>query len=164
MNTAVATPALTTASGDAVGMIPRFVHALFQSIRRRDALYLKTSSGNGSDDHATNGSNPVQSQNTRIKSEHTYSVMMSDNPSTSCSHTQVRCSFLELHNEELKDLLDPISSSYSSSYQNFPQIHIREDPILGVVVSGVKEIAVTNPSALNNKFKICATIQNLNTL
>uniref|UniRef100_A0A7S4SDZ2 Kinesin motor domain-containing protein n=1 Tax=Alexandrium monilatum TaxID=311494 RepID=A0A7S4SDZ2_9DINO len=54
----------------------------------------------------------------------------------------LRVSFVELHNEDINDLLEPNFVDKSRS------ISIRDDPQQGVVVSGVKQLDVKRPSEL----------------
>ena len=49
---------------------------------------------------------------------------------------QIKCAFVEIYNEEIKDLLHPDIPSKS--------ISIREDASGNIVVAGVKEEVVTN--------------------
>ncbi len=49
---------------------------------------------------------------------------------------QVKCAFVEIYNEDIKDLLHPDTSSKS--------ISIREDAHGDIVLAGVKEEVVTN--------------------
>lgn len=57
---------------------------------------------------------------------------------------ELRCSFLELYNDELIDLLNPDSHEI---------IRFRDDPISGVEVYGVKEVQVTSPEELYSVLK-----------
>lgn len=54
----------------------------------------------------------------------------------------VRASFVELHNEDINDLLDP------NIVDKTRNVSIREDPNQGVVVLGMKEVEVRKPSEL----------------
>ncbi|CAE8662500.1 unnamed protein product, partial [Polarella glacialis] len=58
----------------------------------------------------------------------------------------LKASFVELHNEDINDLLDPLLSS--SRPRGSGSATIREDPLQGVQVIGVKEIEVRRPSEM----------------
>lgn len=53
----------------------------------------------------------------------------------------VTCSFLEIYNEVLYDLLDPTARGGTSKSRKDSTIEIKEHPVLGVYVQGLQEIA-----------------------
>ena len=54
----------------------------------------------------------------------------------------VTCSFMEIYNEVLYDLLDPSVGKGSNKQKKDSNIEIKEHPALGVYVQGLQEIAV----------------------
>ena len=54
----------------------------------------------------------------------------------------VTCSYLEIYNEVLYDLLDPSGKSGTAKRKADSNIDIKEHPVLGVYVQGLQEIAV----------------------
>mmetsp|Transcript_43650 Transcript_43650/g.100706 ORF Transcript_43650/g.100706 Transcript_43650/m.100706 type:complete len:911 (+) Transcript_43650:47-2779(+) len=66
----------------------------------------------------------------------------------------VRVSFVELHNEDINDLLDPRTSERSTTDKGEAlqarrkSVSMREDPQQGVVVVGIKEVEVRKPAEL----------------
>ncbi|ORZ09229.1 hypothetical protein BCR42DRAFT_122502 [Absidia repens] len=61
-------------------------------------------------------------------------------------HHQISVSFLELHNEDLVDLLSP--SVHTLKKENQPMVVIREDSSGAICWSGIREEVVTNPEQL----------------
>ena len=54
----------------------------------------------------------------------------------------VTCSFLEIYNEVLYDLLDPTATRGAGKTRKDSHIDVKEDPKLGVYVAGLQEIGV----------------------
>jgi len=54
----------------------------------------------------------------------------------------VTCSFLEIYNEVLYDLLDPTATRGTAKTRKDSHIDVKEDPKLGVYVAGLQEIGV----------------------
>ncbi len=61
----------------------------------------------------------------------------------SSKSTRFTVSFIELYNEEIRDLLNPGSVSGSG-----PGLDLREDPVRGPQVAGVKEVQTNTPDAV----------------
>ena len=53
----------------------------------------------------------------------------------------IRCQYLELYNEEIKDLLTTVKNS--------PKLDLREDPQKGVYVNGITDVVVESAEDLN---------------
>mmetsp|Transcript_29299 Transcript_29299/g.68192 ORF Transcript_29299/g.68192 Transcript_29299/m.68192 type:complete len:651 (+) Transcript_29299:20-1972(+) len=65
----------------------------------------------------------------------------------------VRVSFIELHNEDINDLLDPKMERMTSEKSEMfvtrrKSVNMREDPQQGVVIAGTKEVEVRKPAEL----------------
>ena len=54
----------------------------------------------------------------------------------------VTCSFMEIYNEVLYDLLDPTATRGTGKSKKDSHIDVKEDPKLGVYVAGLQEIGV----------------------
>lgn len=62
----------------------------------------------------------------------------------------VTCSFLEIYNEVLYDLLDPAMKKGTSKDKKTAHLDIHEHPSLGVYVAGLQEIAVDSAAKISS--------------
>merc|ERR1711965_1122887 len=79
----------------------------------------------------------------------------------------VTCSFLEIYNEVLYDLLDPTATRGTAKNRKDSHIDVKEDPKLGVYVAGLQEINVDSKEKIeklmdqgNNARAVAATQMN----
>ena len=57
----------------------------------------------------------------------------------------IRCSYLELYNEEIKDLL----SNHKHGHEPTPKCELKEDPQKGIYVKGLTDVVVESPEDLH---------------